>query len=532
MRWRRLLAGVAGTAALAAIVAAVALSLSAGGSNGGYTVRAIFDDAANLIGGENVKIDGVKVGTVGTVTPTPQAKAAVLLHIENPGFKDFRADATCTIRPQALLGEKYVDCLPTQPRVEGTPLPPPLKKIPKGQEGAGEYLLPVQNTASPVDVDLLGDIDRLPERERFTIILNELGAGLAGRGSDLSEVVKRANPALRELDKVFAILAGENKVLAKLAVDSDKALAPFARVREKVADFIAQSNRVAQAGAATRGSLARNLQLFPPFLERLGPALERVQRFAEQTTPTFTDLKAAAPGLDKAFTSLPAFDSSSEKFFTNLGQTAKVNGPALKGTTPLLKRLQRLGNSALPFTENFSKLLTSLRETGGLERIMDFIFLGTGSANGYDALGHFLRAEGVANGCLTYTITPSTDAGCARKLFNSGGKSSSATASAASSKAGSTPAADGTSVLMERTLAVMKGATPAQAIAKYPGATTVGGGASGEAPSPSTAGAGAGSASANAQPVGGSASGTTYYTPPGEGTEAGGMLLNYLLGSE
>ncbi len=51
----------------------------------------------------------------------------------------------------------------------------------------------------------------------------------------------------------------------------------------------------------------------------------------------------------------------------------------------------------MPFTTNFSQLFESLRNTGGLERIMDFIFLGTGSANGYDALGHFLRAEGVGN---------------------------------------------------------------------------------------------------------------------------------------
>ena len=221
----RRVAAVAVLVAVAAIVS-VLLATSAGGSNGSYRVRAIFDDAANIIPGENVKIGGVKVGTVGSVTPTPQAKAAVVLNISSAGFKDFRADASCTIRPQALIGEKFVDCLPTQPRVAGTPLPPPLKKIPSGHEGAGELLLPVQNTSSPVDVDLLGDISRLPERQRFTIILNELGAGLAGRGSDLREVIQRANPALQELDRVLAILAGENKVLAKLAVDSDIALKP------------------------------------------------------------------------------------------------------------------------------------------------------------------------------------------------------------------------------------------------------------------------------------------------------------------
>ena len=122
--WRRGAAAVAALLAMAAIAAAVLLSTSAGGSNGSYTVRAIFDDAGNIISGENVKIGGVKVGTVGSVTATPQAKAAVVLNISNPGFKDFRADASCTVRPQALIGEKFVDCLPTQPRVAGTPLPP------------------------------------------------------------------------------------------------------------------------------------------------------------------------------------------------------------------------------------------------------------------------------------------------------------------------------------------------------------------------------------------------------------------------
>jgi phospholipid/cholesterol/gamma-HCH transport system substrate-binding protein len=519
---RRWAAGLAGAACVAALVVVVLLTTAAGGSNGSYSVRAIFDDAGNLISGENVKIGGVKVGTVGSVTPTPTGKAAIVLNIENPGFKDFRSDASCTIRPQSLIGEKYVDCLPTQPRVEGAPLPPPLHQIRHG-EGAGQYLLPVQNTSSPVDVDLLGDINRLPEQQRFTIILNELGAGLAGRGSDLSEVIKRASPALQELDKVLQILANENHVLAKLAVDSDKALQPLAKVSSRVADFIVQSNTVAQAGAATRGALARNLALFPPALEQLGPALERVGRFAEQTTPTFTALKVAAPGINQAFTSLPAFAKSNEKFFENLGQTAKVSGPALVGVRPLLKQLEALGKSAVPFTTNFSQLFESLRNTGGLERIMDFIFLGTSSANGYDALGHFLRAEGAGNACLGYRVTPSSDPGCRRKLFSNSGIVASAgnapNASAAS-------VGSGTSVLMARTLAVLKGATPAQALAKYPGPTTT---SAGEALAPSLT---SGASTPSAAPVGGSTAGTTYYTPASEGSEADGLLLKYLLGNE
>ncbi len=340
---RRAIAGVAGAVGLAALVAVVLLASSAGGSNKSYTVRAIFDDAANIIPGENVDVAAVKVGTVKSVEPTPTAKAAVVLSIGNPGFQNFLSDATCTIRPQGLIGEKYVDCVPTQPRPEGSKPPPPLKQIPSGHEGAGQYYLPVTNTHSPVDPDLLNDINRLPERQRFTIIINELGAGLLGRGSDLSAVIRRANPALQELDNVLKILAGENTVLEELAVNSDKALKPFAAVREHVAKFIAESEKTAVASANTRASLARNLELFPKFLEELVPAVERLGKFAEATTPTMQALGAAAPGINQTFTSIPGFSASSEKFFKSTGQTAKLSGPALVATKPLLARLKKLG---------------------------------------------------------------------------------------------------------------------------------------------------------------------------------------------
>lgn len=513
--WRRGAAGFAGALGVAALVVVVLLATSAGGSGGEYNVRAIFDDAGNAIPGENVKIDGVKVGSVGSVTPTPQAQAAVVLKIENPGFQSFRSDASCTIEPEALLGEKFVNCLPTQPRAAGAPLPPPLKRIPSGQEGAGQYLLPVKNTSSPVDVDLLNDITRRPEAERFTIIINELGAGLAGRGSDLNVVVKRADPALRELDRVLAIFAGENKTLAKLAVDSAKALVPFAAVRERVANFIVASNTVARATAEHRGALAKNLADFPAFLRQLGPAAERFGKLAEQTTPTFTDLAVAAPGINKAFTNLPAFANSSTAFFTSLGRTARTSGPAIASTQPLLGKVQALGSAAKPFAGNLSELLTSLRDTGGLERFLDFVFLGGGSLNGYDSLGHFLRAEIVAKNCVGYKVTPQQ--GCSANFVKGEGSGASTSSATASS----------TSLVMDRTLAVLNGATPAAAIAKYPGSVpSLGSDGSALAALSSEAGA-----TSTVAPVGGAAAGTTYYSPSAESSSANGMLLNYLLGN-
>src|SRR5205807_5082963 len=126
----------------------------------------------------------------------------------------------------------------------------------------------------------------------------------------------------------------------------------------------------------------------------------------------------------------PAFSQSSETYFTNLGSTAKISGPAVQAIKPLLQRVKALGTAAKPFGGNLSELLVSLRNTGGLERLLDFIFLGTGTTNGYDALGHFLRSEVVGTGCLTYVIT--TDAKCGSlTLFNIGTTGQQATSACA-----------------------------------------------------------------------------------------------------
>jgi phospholipid/cholesterol/gamma-HCH transport system substrate-binding protein len=500
-----------------ALIAIVLLATSAGGSNGTYAVRAIFDDANNLTTGENVKVDGVDVGTVSSVTATPQAKAAIVMDITNPDFKNFRTDASCEIRPQALIGEKYLDCLPTQPRVEGTQAPPFLQKIPSGQEGAGQYLLPVTNTHSPVEADLLGDITRLPERQRFTIILNEFGAGLAGRGPDLNAVIRRANPALQELEKVLSVLANENKVLNNLAEEGDRAVAPLAADRDRLVGFINQSKTVNEATAKQRGALGQDFADFPAFLEQLGPAVQRLQRFAEQTNPTLEDLGDAAPGINKLFENIGPFSTTSAAFFKSFGSTGRATGPALKAVEPLLPLVKSLGKEVNPFAGNFSGLFTSLRSTGGLERLLDFIYLGAGDENGYDALGHFLRTEIVGNpGCLSYAIETNPLCSTGKFIGGSAASGSSATASAASTNS--------TSLVMERTLAVLKGMTPAQAIARYPGSIASETSAAGTPVSTS-------STAASSEPVGGAAAGTTYYTPSEESSEASGMLLNYLLGN-
>src|SRR3954449_1742260 len=165
-----------------------------------YKVRAIFDSAFSVIPGEDVRVAGVTVGAIDKLDVTKDNKAAVVLRIDKSGFADFRRDATCEIRPQSLIGERFVECTPTQPRAPGTQPPPALRKVPDGQPGAGQHLLPVTQTGKQIDIDLLNNIMRRPFRERFAILLNEFGTGLAWNGQELNRAIKQANPALLQTD--------------------------------------------------------------------------------------------------------------------------------------------------------------------------------------------------------------------------------------------------------------------------------------------------------------------------------------------
>jgi phospholipid/cholesterol/gamma-HCH transport system substrate-binding protein len=423
-----------------AAIVAVILLISGGGGNG-YVVRAVFDSGGFMVSGEEVRVAGATVGEIESVGVTmpgeidsyedgrPQAvpgKAFIAMKITDPGFQDFRSDASCLIRPQSLIGEKFVDCQPTLPRAPGSKPAPALKEIPEREPGAGQFLLPLENNSTSVDPDLINNISQLTYAQRFRLILNELGAGLAGRGEDVEEVVKRANPVLRDADRVFGILRAQRDQLAQLASDSEQILGPLSRERTSVAGFFANAGAAAQASTEKGAALEASLQKLPAFLRELRQTMGSFESFSDSGTPVLEALDKAAPALTKATRALTPFSAASTVSLKSLGATGEVAGPKIRAADPVVEKTRDLANSGADPTTELARFLVSAKKNKAFDGIADLIYNSTAATNEFDQYGHFTRALAALTNCIDYVTAPTT--GCSAN-FNGLGASASASAS-------------------------------------------------------------------------------------------------------
>lgn len=409
MRLRRLLTIAIAFGLLAG--AAVGIAARPGDEGGAYLVRAVFDNGSFVIPGEDVKVAGVKVGQIHDVALTRDRKAAVVLAIEDPAFRPFHRDAHCQIRLQSLIGEQFVDCEPTRPRADGGPPAPALEPIAEGRPGEGEHLLPVGNNTTPVAVDLLNNIARKPQRERLRLIVNELGAGLAGNGTRLRAALRRANPALRETEKVVAVLADQNRLLGRLVDESDRVLAPLAERRRELTGFVDHAGAVAAASAERGEDLEANFAKFPGFLRELRPTADRFSGLADQMNPALASLAGQAPAINESVERLAPFSDLARPALITLGGTARAGERIFPAIRPLVDDVRGLARPLRPVARDLAELTGSFDRAGGVENLMRLIYFIAGATNGVDEFGHYIRT-GLNLGACSQRTSSLTAFGC------------------------------------------------------------------------------------------------------------------------
>jgi ABC-type transporter Mla subunit MlaD len=388
---------------LGGVAAMVVATASAGSQDrqGDYTVE--LDNAFGIVEGADVKVAGVRAGHVLRMRVDKRSKRALVdFTIDEDGFGSLRSDAFCESRPQSLIGEYFIDCRPGTARERLKP-------------GA---TIPVEQTASTIPIDLINNIMRRPYRERLGIILDELGAGVGGRTADIQETVRRAVPALRETDRVLAILAEQNRLLADLTRDADAVIGDLAANRKDVGRFVTETHQTAAASAERRAEIAASLRRLPTFLRELAPTMAKLGEAADAQAPALADLNQTAGQLATLLENLPDFADASRTGFKSLGGLSKHGRPALKAAQPTIAELNRAATDAPELTNNLAIVLRDLDDRKraaekdprspagqgytGFEAVLQYVYDQTMAINVFDSNGYMLKVNLFFSECSDY----------------------------------------------------------------------------------------------------------------------------------
>ncbi len=397
----------------AILLAAGAFVFLAGGASSGNpqgTYKIQLDNAFGLVTGADFKVAGVPAGTITAINLDRKSLYAVVtVSVTRSGFGQFHQDASCQSRPESLIGEYFIEC---DPGTKGSPVLKP------------GSTLSVTHTQSTIPADLVQDVMRLPYRERFTLIVNELGAAAAGRSDDLQAALARAVPALTETDNTLNLLANDSSTLQNLTRDSNSVITALANNSSQVQRFIETANRTATATATQDNNLKLTWRNLPGVLEQLRPAMAKLETTAETNTPVLQNLNAASGQLHRFFTDLPGFSHSSQPAIKSLGQASVTGKTAVKAATPTVADLNQFAKPTPELAQNLAIVLADLdtqsraverdpRSPGGvgfsgLQSLLGYVFNQALAVNTYGPFGHVLAVDGFYSKMCSPYATPAT----------------------------------------------------------------------------------------------------------------------------
>jgi phospholipid/cholesterol/gamma-HCH transport system substrate-binding protein len=388
---------------------------------------------------------------VKSVELTDGRLALVRMEVAAP-FAPFRADARCEVRSQSLIGERFIQCDPGTPAAGALPTP----------GGADTPTVPADQDSAPIDLDLLFDVFRQPYRERLAIVLNELGAGLTGRGEDLNAIIRSANPALADARRVLGDLNGQRAELQQGIDQTDRVLASVAAHPTSVDRFIGKLAGVSQRFGSHQTALGESVARLPGLLAQAEPALRELDGLSVEALPVLHNLRLSAPGARELAGQLGPLAHSARPTLARLGQSAVRGRGALERSMPFLDSLRRTLVELRPISPTARALVESLVERGGTEGLLRFFYNAGLATSRFDGTSHIFPAHLVAGACGLYRANEPPVEGCHGRFTTTGVPS------------GSTP---GGHLKQGTTVSPQPGATPPPGIPAAPGGTGGDGGA-------------------------------------------------------
>ncbi len=374
------IARMAAAGALIAAVVLVVLVLFEGGST--YTLKANFLDAGGLVTGDDVLIGASKVGSVKSITLTPDGQAQVDMGLNSSGG-ELPTGTVARIYENSLSGiaNKYV-----------------VLELGSGPDkiGNGGVILS-DRTYSQVNLDQLFDtLDPLTRNGLKGFIRGE-AASIQGRAAEGNRTLQYLAPALVSTSNVTKELARNEPTFDDLLVQGAQTMRLLGARTAQLTQLVANGNAATGAIASQSQNLERTLSLLGPVLTHSTSTFAGLRSTLDTLTPLTIKSIPASRHLAAFAASLHRLTTASIPTVANL--SALIRNPSGGGdlisllrATPSLARLavasfprmikemndsQAQVNYFRDYTPDVVGALTNLGQIGGY----------------YDANGHYARTQ-------------------------------------------------------------------------------------------------------------------------------------------
>ena len=216
---------------LVAVLAVWLLLLQGGGDE--YTL--IFENAGQLVKGDNVQIGGRPVGSVKGISLTGDNQAAVKISVQEP-YAPLRDGTQGIIRLTSLSGiaNRYVAL---------SPAPGTNPALPDGAT------IPESQTTTAVDLDQLFNTLDPKAREDLQGLIKGFSTQYAGKAQQAAESTKYFNPLLSTARQLVDQATADEGALTDFIVSSSRTVTAIADRRDDLSALVGNAN-------ATTGAIA------------------------------------------------------------------------------------------------------------------------------------------------------------------------------------------------------------------------------------------------------------------------------------
>ena len=241
-----------------------------------HQVTIHFPSASGLVSGSDVLEAGSKVGDITAIQPLQSDQASVTIEVQGDHWP-LHQGLTADIRPKSLLGEKYVD-LHDGP---STNSPYDTTKV-----------LQAPSDSVPVELDQFINSLDTDTRSALKVLLNDLGAGVAGEGVDLNQAIATGRDDL-------AHLAVTGQTLNNRDPDLDRILVGLDGLLQKITqdDQLTQMSQLIDHGKATLDAVEAEQQSFSRSFVDAQLALQQANASFDTVVANLRNTLNVAPAL-------------------------------------------------------------------------------------------------------------------------------------------------------------------------------------------------------------------------------------------